>query len=188
MSVDDRLRAGLGANATAFQPTVETGLEKVRGRGRRGRATRVAVAVAVGLVAAAGVAVLVVARPDVSEPPGPVTPAPSPTAPLFGSYEADVTRPARLAGHWVLEFDGNGTVLVTPPDGYAGVVSGTLFTADASRLRTNLFAQDVCADLGNGEFSWTRQGARLALGRSDEPCAARSEFLTENTWVAVSEP
>ena len=104
-----------------------------------------------------------------------MTPAPSPTAPLFGSYEADVTRPARLAGHWVLEFDGNGTVLVTPPDGYAGVVSGTLFTADASRLRTNLFAQDVCADLGNGEFSWTRQGARLALAPSDEPCAARSE-------------
>ena len=57
--------------------------------------------------------------------------------------------------------------MVTPPDGYAGVVSGTLFTADASRLRTNLFAQDVCADLGNGEFSWTR------LGDASSPCRQR---------------
>ncbi len=185
MSVDDRLRAGLHANATAFQPAVESGLDEVRGRGRRRRTARVAAA---GLVAA-GVAILVVvARPDVSDRPPPVTPAPSPTAALFGRYESDVTRPARLAGHWVLEFDGNGTVLVTPPDGYAGVVSGTLFTADASRLRTNLFSQDVCADLGNGEFSWTRSGARLTLADSDEPCAARSQFLTENTWFAVSAP
>ena len=184
MSVDDRLRAGLRANATAFQPSVESGLDEVQGRGRGRRAAQVAVAA--GLVAAAAVAVLVVARPDVSDRPPPVAPAPSPTAALFGRYESDVTRPARLAGQWELEFDGNGTLVVTPPDGYAGVVSGTLFTADASRLRTNLFSQDVCADLGNGELTWTRPGARLDLAASDEPCAARSQFLTENTWVRVS--
>jgi hypothetical protein len=186
MSVDDRLRAGLRANATAFQPAVESGLDEVRGRGRRARVARVGVAA--GLVAAVGVAVLVVARTDLSDRPPPVTPAPSPTAVLFGRYESDVTRPARLSGRWVLDFVGNGTVLVTPPEGYAGVVSGTLFSADASTLRTNLFAQDVCADLGNGEFSWTRSGARLALAAGNEPCAARSRFLTENTWVAVTEP
>jgi hypothetical protein len=186
MSVDDRLREGLHANATGFRPAVESGLDEVRARYRRGRAARVVVAV--GLVAAAGVAVLVVARPDVSARPSPVAPAPSPTHALFGSYESDVTRPASLAGHWVLKFDGNGTVLVTPPTSYAGVVSGTLFSVDALRLRTNLFSQDVCTDLGNGEFFWARPGARLDLAESDEPCAARSQFLTENTWVAVSGP
>jgi hypothetical protein len=186
MSVDDRLRAGLRANATALQPEVESGLDEVQRRGRGRRAARVAVAA--GLVAAAAVAVLLVAGPVLSDRPPPVKPAPSPTAALFGRYESEVTRPARLAGHWVLEFDENGSVLVSPPDGYAGVVSGTLFTADASRLRTNLFSQDVCADLGNGGFFWTRPGARLALADNDEPCAARSQFLTENTWVAVSEP
>ena len=103
MSVDDRLRAGLGANATAFQPAVESGLDEVRGRGR-GRAARVAVAA--GLVAAAAVAVLVVAWPDVSDRPPPATPPTSPTAALFGRYESDVTRPARLSGHWVLESRG----------------------------------------------------------------------------------
>jgi hypothetical protein len=187
MSVDDRLRAGLSANASAFQPAVESGLDEVRGRGRRGRAARVAGAA--GLVAAAAaVGVLVVTWSDSSDRPPPATPPTSPTAALFGRYESDVTRPARLSGHWVLEFAGNGTVRVIPPDGYSGVVSGTLFTADAARLRTNLFFQDVCADLGNGEFSWARPGARLVLADSNEPCAERGQFLTENTWIAVSEP
>ena len=63
-----------------------------------------------------------------------------------------------------------------------------MFTADGSRLRINLFAQDVCSDLGNGEFAWTRAGARLVLAVSDDPCAARSRFFTENEWVEVSEP
>ena len=187
MSVDDRLRAGLGANATGFQPAVESGLDQVRGRGRVGPAARVGVVA--GLVAtAAGVALLVVAWPDLSDRRPPATPAPSPTTALFGRYESDVTRPSRLSGHWELEFEGNGTLRVTPPDGYSGVVSGTLFSADASRFRTNLFAQDVCADLGNGEFSWTRSGADLALADSDEPCVERGQFLSENSWVAVSEP
>lgn len=184
MSVDDRLRAGLSANATAFHPAVESSLDEVRGRGRRGRSKRIGVAA--GLVAAASAVVLVVSWPDPSEQPEPSTPAPSPTSELFGRYESEVTQPGRLAGHWVLEFDGNGTVVVTPPSTYAGVVSGTLFTADGTTLRTNLFAQDVCADLGNGEFSWTREGARLALAEHDEPCASRGQFFTENAWIAVS--
>lgn len=186
MSVDDRIRAGLSANAAAFQPVVESSLDAVRGRGRRGRGARVTVAT--GLVAAASAAVLVLAWPDASEQPSPVSPVPSPTSELFGRYESEVTQPGRLAGHWVLEFDGNGTLLVTPPDRYTGVVSGTLFTADGTTLRTNLFAQDVCADLGNGDFSWTREGLRLALAENDEPCAARGQFFTGNAWVAVSEP
>jgi hypothetical protein len=185
MSVDDRLRAGLNANATAFDPAVESSLDAVRARGRRGRGARVAVAA--GLIAAASAVVLVLAWPDASPPPRPATPVPSPTSELFGRYESDVTQPNRLAGHWVLEFNGNGTVLVTPPGRYAGVVSGTLFTADGTTLRTNLFAQDVCADLGNGEFTWTREGARLALAEYDEPCAPRARFFTGNAWVAVSE-
>lgn len=181
MSVEDRIRRGMVANATAHQSAVETSLVRVRGRRRRRRNLSVAGAAAAAALAAT---VTVAAWP----PPSQVTPAapgPSPTAALFGRYEADVTRPARLAGHWVLAFDGNGTLAVTPPAGYTGVVSGTLFTADHEVLRTNLFAQDVCDGDGNGAVAWSRAGDRLVLEDSDDSCDARHRFFTENEWSAI---
>ncbi len=99
-----------------------------------------------------------------------------------------MTRPQRLAGLWDLELRGNGSVLVTPPQGYAGVVSGTLFTAGRARLRINLFAQDVCADLGNGDYTWTRAGDRLVLAASNDPCDSRVRFFADNAWREVSQP
>jgi hypothetical protein len=189
MSVDDRIRGGMIANATAHQPAVESSLDKVRGRGRRAQTRRLMMAagsVAAGSVAAVAATVLILASPDAPDRSGPTTPAPSATSALFGRYESDVTSPAQLAGRWVLELGGNGTITVIPPDGYAGVVSGTLLSADGTTLRTNLFEQDVCANLGNGEFHWTREGARLALRVGHDPCAPRRTFFTENRWVAVS--
>ncbi len=79
-------------------------------------------------------------------------------------------------------------MVVTAPAGYAGVVSGTIFTADRARLRINLFAQDVCSDLGNGEYAWSRAGDRLVLAVSDDPCDARVRFFSDNEWVEVSQP
>jgi len=188
MSVDDRLRQGLSANATTFEPAVETSLDAVRRRGRR--AGRARMARAGGLVAATTAAaflVAVVVRPGVVEDrsPAPSMAEPSPTADLFSRYEADVTRPRRLAGRWAIELSGNGSAIVTPPDGYAGVVSGTIFTADRARLRINLFAQDVCADLGNGEYDWSREGDRLVLAVSNDSCEARARFFSDNEWVEV---
>ena len=135
--------------------------------------------------AACAVLVAVAVRAGLPEdrPPGPSVPAPSPTAELFSRYEADVTRPQRLAGRWGLELRGNGSVLVSPPDGYAGVVSGTIFTADRARLRINLFAQDVCADLDNGEYAWSREGDRLVLAVGNDSCEARTRFFSDNEWV-----
>ena len=105
---------------------------------------------------------------------------PSPTAELFGSYQADVTRPQRLAGRWGLELRGNGSVVVTAPAGYAGVVSGTIFTADRSRLRINLFAQDVCSDLGNGEYDVVPRGRPArARGQRRPVRGTRSVLLRE---------
>ena len=168
MSVDDRLRRGLDANATAFEPEVETSLHVVRRRGRRaGRARMARTGSLIVAAAAATALVTVVVQTGLPEDRSPAPPVsePSPTADLFSRYEADVTRPPRLAGHWVVELRGNGSALVTPPDGYPGVVSGTIFTADRARLRINLFAQDVCADLGNGEYDWSRERDRLVLDR-----------------------
>lgn len=191
MSVDERLRQGLGANATAFNPVVEASLDAVRHRGRR--AGRARMARAGGLVvagAAAAALVTVVVQTEVLEdrPPAPSVAAPSSTADLFGRYETDVTRPRSLAGRWGIELSGNGSVIVTPPDGYAGVVSGTIFTADQTRLRINLFAQDVCADLGNGEYVWSRDGDRLVLAVSNDSCVARTRFFSDNEWVEVPQP
>lgn len=188
MSVDDRLRQGLGANAKALQPEVEASLDSVRRRGRRaGRArTGVLVAAAAAVVALATVAVRNGLPKDLS--PDPSMSAPSLTAGLFSRYEADVTRPPSLAGRWDVELRGNGSALVTPPDGYAGVVSGTIFTADRARLRINLFAQDVCADKGNGEYTWFRQGDRLVLTVSNDSCDARIRFFSDNQWMEVTQP
>lgn len=191
MSVDDRLRQGLGANATTFEPAVETSLDVVRRRGRRaGRARMARAGGLVAAAAAAAVLVTVVVRPGVLEDrsPAPSVAAPSPTADLFNRYEADVTRPRSLAGRWGIELSGNGSAIVTPPDGYAGVVSGTIFTADRARLRINLFAQDVCADLGNGEYVWSRDGDRLVLAISNDSCEARTRFFSDNEWVEVPQP
>ncbi|GAA2121913.1 hypothetical protein [Nocardioides bigeumensis] len=180
MSIDERIRAGLQGNATSYQPEVESSLDAVRGQRRHawGRA-----GVAAGVAAAAVAVVAVLAWPGGPAPTRP-TQAPPATSDLFGSYAAEVSSPARLAGRWVLELDGNGTVVVTPPDRYSGVVSGTLFTADSTTLRINLFAQDVCADLGNGEYTWAREDDRLILGADAEPCRTRLDFFTDNDWVA----
>ncbi len=188
MSVDDRIRDGMIANATAHQPAVESSLDKVRERGRRAQTRRVVMAagsVAAGSVAAVAAAVLILASSNAPDRTEPATPAPSATSALFGRYQADVTSPDQLAGHWVLEFGGNGTITVIPPEGYAGVVSGTLLSADGTTFRTNLFEQDVCAYLGNGEFRWTREEGRLALRVGHDPCAPRRTFFTGNRWVAV---
>lgn len=184
MSVDDRIRAGMQANATSFQPEVESGLDKVRA-GRRGQAVARAGVVTLVAAAAAVAAVAVLAWPRTPEQPSPAGPPPAQfTSELFGRYVSQVSSPERLAGRWVLEFDGNGTVAITPPNGYAGVVSGTLFTADATTLRINLFTQDLCANLGIGEYWWTRQDDRLLLGPEAEPCVPRRGFFTDNDWVA----
>lgn len=189
MSVDDRLRQGLSANAVTFEPGVETSLDAVRRRGRR--ASRARMVRAGGLAAAAAAfLVAIVVRPGVLEDrsPAPSVPVPSSTADLFNRYEAEVTRPRSLAGRWAVELSGNGSAIVTPPDGYAGVVSGTIFTADRARLRINLFAQDVCADLGNGEYVWSRDNDRLVLALSNDLCEARTRFFSDNEWVEVSQP
>ena len=174
MSVDDRIRDGLNANATAHQPAVETSLDAVR-------APRSTSDAPPAWSWRRGWRPLRLPRswsspgPDFQDrtlPPHRRCPRRR-RRPRCSAATSPTSRvPVRLAGRWVLELDGNGTVAVTPPDGYAGVVSGTLFTADGTSLRINLFAQDVCADLGNGEFSWTRDGGRLVLEVSDEPCDA----------------
>jgi hypothetical protein len=186
MSVDERLRRGLEANASALVPKVETSLLDVRRRGRRADRARMARA-GVLIVAAAACVTFVVrsAAPD-DRPTAPSASAPTSTADLFGRYEADIARPPRLAGHWAVELRASGSAVVTAPDGYAGVVSGTIFTADRVRLRINLFAQDVCANLGDGEYVWARAGDRLVLAVSNDLCQARIQFFSQNKWVEVA--
>ena len=185
MSVDDRIRAGMSATLWRSSPPW---IEPRRCPWQRSPTPRCAA----GRGGWSGRGLLDRGpggrRAESVRPAWPVTPVPSPTSELFGRYESDVTQPRGLAGHWVLEFDGTGALLVTPPDRYPGVVSGTLFTADGTTLRTNLFSQDVCSDLGDGDFSWTREGARLALAENIEPCGARGRFFTDNPWIAVHGP
>ena len=112
MSVDDRLRQGLGANAAAFEPEVETSLDDVRRRGRRaGRA---------GWHARAAWS----SRPRLPRPSWPSSCGPglpedrSPARrwqrrhrqPSCSAATGRSDAPAALAGRWGLELRGNGSV------------------------------------------------------------------------------
>ena len=189
MSVDDRLRSAFSRQAESFDPAVEDALRVVARRRRlRWRPVRdglvvaaASIAVVAGLLGASLVSTWVhdnvPARP--AESPHPTSSA------LFGRYEAEVTSPAELAGHWVLSLNGNGTADVRPPPGYAGVVSGTLLSSAGTSLQITLFQQDLCAGLPDARLTWRRAGDRLVLDAVADPCTARRRFFTENTWWSV---
>ena len=144
MSVEDRLRNGLARNAASFEPDTESTLERVVSRTRRRSHRRRLVVGFAGVAAAAAavVGLVLVQRPhdeirtaaepeQTTEGTGPVVQA------LTGRFEATVDDDARgelpfdIAGRWVIELDADGSMQVTAPDTYTGVVSGGVVPGDA---------------------------------------------------------
>lgn len=193
MSVDERLRSALRDQADTFGPPVEAALERTRSRGRAARWRTAAGA----LVGTAAVAAAVVGTYPWLEVSGPrdTNVAVEPTAtdpttaavPLRGGIESVVTAPDRLAGRWVLQLNGNGTMDVRPPAEFSGDVTGALFTADSSNFRTTLFQQDVCTDDGTGIYVWLRAGEGIEFDVVSDPCAARRQFFEESSWRLSTE-
>ena len=178
MSVEDRLRAGLREVADAWSPEVERSLSRVRRRDRRNRWRVVgAAAAAVAVVAASfslGLAPRMVGMPAASGSPVPDR--------LAGRFEGVVDAPQALAGRWVLGFNPDGILEVEAPPGYHGVLSSVLFRADADRVTTTIFQEDVCSGAGVGTYTWSRTASMLTLETKVESCAARQEFLAGTTW------
>jgi hypothetical protein len=104
-------------------------------------------------------------------------------APLRGALDGVVTTPADLAGAWALQLDGNGTMRVTPPRGYGGIVDGSVFSADAVSFRTTLFQADRCAAQGTGIYTWLAVGSRIEFRVVSDRCAERADFLESATWT-----
>jgi len=187
MSVDDRLRQGLERNALSFVPEGERRLADVRQQHRSRQLVRWSV---VGTAAAATVVVAVGLLGGGDQDTRPTPPAESPTATpptasvLTGDYARRLRNAGDRTGRWMLGFDADGILDVTPPSGYRGVVSGSLFTATAD-LRTNLFEQDLCSGRGPGTYTWDRSGTALDLVVVDDTCAARVELLAGGSWEQV---
>lgn len=188
MSVDERLRAGLAGNAGWLEPEVERRLSAVRARDRRRRAVRWSAGLAVAAASAATALVLLDGPGGSPEPLRPVqTPSGSATpqrALLTGDYAGRLTGTGDLAGRWVLRFDAAGTLDVTAPSKYDGVLSGVLYEA-TDEFRTNLFQQDTCVDQGLGSYRWQRSGRTLTFAVLDDPCVSRVRLLDGVRWREI---
>ena len=188
MSVEDRLRAGLAANAAqGVDPDVEQLLLQVleRGRWRRGRRWA---AVATGVaVACTAVALAVAARWGADD--GPPRPATTPSVHVSPGRYAGLV-PALpgapdASGRWTLDFDARGGLTVTAPPGYTRDRAGTQGEIDGDRLRTTLFQHDLCLGQPAGTYTVERLAEHLTLTRLQDPCAARSTLLGATSWLST---
>ena len=199
MSIEDRLRNGLARNAASFEPDTESTLERVVSRTRRRSRRRWLVVGFAGVAAAAAavVGLVLVQRPrdeirtaaepeQTTEGTGPVVQA------LTGRFEATVDDdaggelPFDIAGRWVIELDADGSMQVTAPDTYTGVVSGPLFQATPEWFRTSLFEQDLCSGQPSGTYGWELTGLTLRFTEVDDPCDGRVAVLAAQEWSRIS--
>ena len=115
MSIEQRLRSGLAANANEVSAPVEAHLDRVLLRRRRRVRNRVALVTAAVVAGAVIVPTSVTRLGDRPQ----VTAAPS----LAGSYrvEVDGRGPTRaMDGTWEVTIDGRGLIELTPPSSYDG--------------------------------------------------------------------
>jgi hypothetical protein len=190
MSVDDRLRSGLARNAEAFRPDVEGRLHRTLRQGRRRRLSMLLVPVASAAVAVLVVLAWVSWSPHRAVPPpaGTTQSSTGPTA-LLGSWSATLPSSsaagdAHLAGRWTLSLAADGSMRVSAPSAYTGVLSGALFNAAATgTFRTTLFGQDLCSGTAPGRYRWTRAGGTLTFTVTDDPCAGRVLVLARS-WTS----
>jgi hypothetical protein len=188
MSVDDRLRSALAENAASYDPEVERRLGAVRFQQRRRRKVQWGTALT---LAAASVAVVIMLLGGAGDSPQPVQPVQTPSASatpqralLTGEYAGRVEGTGALAGRWVLRLDPVGTLGVTPPSTYDGVLSGVLFQA-TDEFSTNLFQEDTCSGEGLGRYAWQRSGRTLTFTVRDDACAPRVRLLAGVRWHQV---
>jgi hypothetical protein len=196
MSIDDRLRNGLPRNAAPFEPEVEIALQRVVARARRKTQRRLVVA---GVAAVAFVVgLLIVAERPRDERGTSLAPerttvgtAPAVQA-LTGRFEttvdavADQSLQFNISGHWVIELSTDGSMRVTAPDTYTGVLSAPLFQATPERFRTSLFEQDLCSGQPLGTYRWALTGSTLRFTVVDDPCAGRVALFASQEWSKIS--
>jgi hypothetical protein len=177
MSVDDRIRRGLRANAESLYPEVESALPRVRWRRRRTRVRNWTASVAAVAAVVAGSAILVDHVRSTPPPPA------HRSGGLVGDYNAIAPQGSPQAGGWQVAFGADGRLTIRPPAAYHGIVSGALFSSTATTFRTNLFGEDKCSGDPVGSYTWHRKGPRLLFMVVDDPCDARTAFFSGSRWT-----
>lgn len=194
MSVDRRLRGGLRRNADVLDPQVDRLLDEVIRKARRRVLLRRA---AVSIAAAAALVLVVAVGPSALRtlqdlrhrvPATRPTPTTASVQTLTGAFtrrlaaDSAAIRSESMAGVWTIDLHDDGTMTVTAPPAFTGVLSGFQFQVTGDQFRTNLFIQDVCTNLPLGTYRWTRSGNALTFTAVDDQCTARVAFFTGASW------
>jgi hypothetical protein len=183
VTIDDRLRSGLGARPELTDSEIEGKLAVTIQRGRRHRTVRRAGMAVIGGVVAL---VLLVALPKLltasnrKEPVGPPSPpiGQSPS-PIVGTYTLVLRRSDPGAqrldalGTWELTFEEGGIVSLSRGNAAS---TGGYRLASASVLITGLF--DACQATEQGDYSWVISDGVLRFFKpSTDPCPLRRFVL-----------
>ena len=184
MTIDERLRSGLGVRPELTDSEIEGKLAVTIQRGRRRRALRRGSLAVIGGVIALG---LLVALPKLlsgsfrKEPVGPPSPsigAHSPS-PIVGTYTLVLgpsdpgAQRSHAVGRWVLTFRDGGSVSLSRGN---AVSTGGYRFASSSVLITGLF--DACQGTGSGDYSWAISDGVLRFFKpSTDPCPLRRFVL-----------
>jgi hypothetical protein len=184
MTIDERLRSGLGVRPELTDSEIEGKLAVTIQRGRRRRTLRRGSLAVIGGVIALGLLVALPKLLSVSNRKEPVGP-PSPSighspSPIVGTYTL-VLGPSdpgaqrlHAVGTWVLTFRKGGSVSLSRGDGVVG--TGGYRLVSASILITGLL--DACQGTGPGDYSWAiSQGVLLFFTPSTDPCSLRRFVL-----------
>ena len=184
MTIDERLRSGLGVRPELTDSEIEGKLAVTIQRGRRRRTVRRAGIAIIGSVIAL---VLLAALPKLmtasnrKEPVGPPSPSigghlPSPIVGTYtlvlGPSEPGAQR-LHAVGTWVLTFRKGGNVSLSRGD---AVSTGDYRLVSPSILITGLF--DACRGTGPGDYSWAiSEGVLRFFTPSTDPCPLRRFLL-----------
>jgi hypothetical protein len=199
VTIDDRLRSGLGARPELTDSEIEGKLAVTIQRGRRRRTLRRAGLVVIGGVIALGLLVALPKLLTVSNRKEPVGP-PSPSigahtpSPIVGTYTLVLgprdpgAQRSHAVGRWVLTFKDDGSVSLQRGN---AVSTGRYRFASSSIVISGLL--DACQGTGSGEYSWLiSQGTLRFFAPSTDPCRVRRFLLLGpghgHSWVANSSP
>jgi hypothetical protein len=198
MPVERRLREGMQRNADGLNPDVDRLLaEVVRKTRRRVMLRRAAIVVtaatALFLALAVGPRALDALRSAREQVPATRPPhTTSGVQALTGSFTRRLTasspavRANQMAGEWTIDLHADGTMTVTAPPAFNGVLSVVQFQVTGNRFRTSMFIQDVCTNLALGTYRWSRSGDTLTFTVIDDACEARVTLFASERWTSTS--
>jgi hypothetical protein len=194
VTIDDRLRSGLGVRPELTDTEIEGKLAVTIQRGRRRRMLRRTGLAVIGGVIALGLLVTLpklLTASNRKEPVGPPSPpivGQSPS-PIVGTYTLVLgprdpgAQRLHAVGTWVLTFTDDGAVSLTRGN---AVGTGGYRLVPASVLITGLF--DACQGTEAGDYSWVISDGVLRFFKpSTDPCPLRRFVLLGpghgHSWV-----